>query len=382
MSKIIKQFLKSFSLLAVLGSLLLGTSVSAQTPANGTVSLRPGETAQFSVEYGNGGEGTNTLTNGLLYVYIGKELQLDPNSIIDQFPATGTAYRVVSSVVRTDTNWSSVIVYQPRSANNATSPSGTNVAANLDLPIGEKGTLKFNATLKADVLSRFAVGNVLVPDVINGQTEGIYSILDHAGTGKQPGQTGVTITAPLASSSSSSSSSTSVAPTCTRLATPGQTTGGGFSNTSPQPAYGSITFNPNPGLIGSNLTVNTNGLTDAGCNTSLEGAPCSTVLQGSGGFTATATGAVSGGVCRVVFSSSQTPRVAGVYRAVTSIQGPNGTLQTAPANIQFNVPQTATVLARTGGLEFAAIAASLGATGGLIAYFISRRRKLQIGSGK
>jgi|GEM_PF-3730615 len=375
MSKFIKQLLKSISLVAVLASLLISPSVSAQNPPAGTVSLRPGQSAQFSVEYGNGGEGTNTLTNGLLYVYIGRELQLDPNSILDQFPTTGTEFRVVPSVVRTDANWSSVIVYQPRSANNPNAPSGTNVAADLNLPIGERGTLKFNATLRSDVLSRFAVGDVLVPDVINGRTEGIYSLLDHAGTGKQPGQTGVTITAPLTSSSSSSS----VAPTCTRLATPGSTTGGGFNGTLPQPRYTSITFNPNPGIIGSSLTVNTNGLIDNGCNTNLEGAPCSTTLQGSGGFNATATGSVTGGVCRTVFSSSQTPRVAGVYRAVTSIQGPNGNLQTAPANIQFNVPQTATVLARTGGLEFAAIAAGLAASAGLIAYLVSRRRKLDIG---
>lgn len=377
MSVSIKQFLKIFSFFTLAGLLLVGIPTFAQPAANGTVSLRPGATAEFTVEYSNGGEGTNTLTNGLLYVYLGRELQLDPNSIIDQFPAEGTAFRVSPSVVRTDTNWSSVIVYQPRSANNAASPSGTNVAANLDLPVGERGTLRFSATLRADVLSRFAVGDVLAPDVINSRTEGIYSLLDHSGPGKQPGQTGITILAPLAVSSSSSSS---VAATCTRLATPGQTTGGGFGGTAAQPRFGAITFNPNPGLIGSSLTVSTPGLIDNGCNTSLEGAPCSTVLQGPNGFNATATGSVSGGVCRVVFSASQTPRAVGIYQAVTTVQGPTGSLQTAPANIQFNVPQTATVLARTGGLEFAAIAASVAATGGLVAYFVSRKRKLQIGS--
>lgn len=377
MYKFLKQSFASVILLLLTGLVFLGVPAIAQNAPAGTVSLRPGQNAQFTVEYGNGGEGTNTLTNGLLYIYLGKELQLDPNSIIDQFPATGTSYRVSPTVARTDANWSSVIVYQPRSANNPSAPSGTNVAGNLDLPIGEKGTVKFNATLKADVLSRFAVGDVLVPDVINQRTEGIYSILDHSGVGKQPGQTGISIAAPLPVSSSSSA-----APTCTRLATPGSTTGGGFNGTSAQPTYSSITFNPNPGLIGSSLTVNTNGLRDAGCNTNLEGAACSTTLQGPNNFNATATGSVTGGVCRVTFTSSQTPRTIGTYRAVTSVQGPNGSLQTAPANIQFNLPPTTTVLARTGGLEFAAIAALLAATGGAIAYFVSRRRKLQIGSGK
>lgn len=365
-------FLVFFGLRGVLGF--------AQT-APGTLGMQPGQTYQFNIQYRNGGEGSDTMENALLYVFIDEELEIDINSITDQFPESGTQFRVSPSVVNTSNQaWGSVIEYRPRSANNPDGPSGTNIPANVDITIGEVGVLRFNARLKTDVLSRYQVGDILQPDIINGRTEGIYSVLEHSGSGKQPGQIGILILAPAQASSVTSSSVSSVSATnsCTNIASPGSTTGGGFNGTSPQPVYSGIIFNPNPGIIGQALNVRTEGLRDDACALPLNGQPCTTELRGPGGFSAQASGTIIDGVCRVIFNANQTPRTVGTYQAVTRVNGPNGLLETAPASVQFNLPVTTNTLARTGGGTVAIIAGSAAALSGGYAYYLSRRHKIKI----
>lgn len=378
----IKQLFK-YSVVAALSTLLfIGSTIN--TNAQSALSIMPGQSGTFSVTYSNIGEGGDgKLKNTLLYVNIGKELEIDNSSITDTFPAGGTAFKVVSSVVKTDTDWSSRIIYQPRSANNASAPSGTDIAGDIDLPNAETGVLKFTAKLKADVLSRYKVGDTLAPNLNTKVFQGIYTSLEYNnGAANKPGQIAITIAQPNAVSSSSSSSVAPVAPTCTKLASPAtdKTTGGGFNKTTPQPTYSSVVFSPNVGLIESKLTVETKGLKDAGCGNDLEGANCSAILQGPNNFYTTANGTVSKGICTTTFTVDQTPKVAGTYQLVTLVQGASATLQTAPTNVEFKVPQT--VLARTGGLEIALITGFFAAIIGIVAYVVSRRRKLDIGSEK
>lgn len=365
--------------------LLFGLFFSSLLPvqaAVGTVDMKPGQSATFTIEYKNGGEGANTMQAALLNIYLGKSLELDTSSMTDQFPETGTAYKVAPSVVRTDgTSWGSIIDYKPRSANNPTSPSGTNVAGDADITIGEKGLFKFTAKLKPDILStdksagvKYAVGDVLTVDVVNGKTEGIYSILNHSGTGKQPGTISIKIAAPDVIA-------------CSGKAASSNTTGGGFNKTSPQPTNSSVTVTPgNPVTVEQPLNAKTSGLQDSSdCSPkALENASCTALLQGPNSFSTQVSGTVKGGICDVTFTASQTPKTAGTYQLVVQVPGPNGNLQTAPKDVVFVAKSIAsssaapTVLPRTGGVTFALILAFLAGIGGTVAFILARRRKIKI----
>jgi hypothetical protein len=370
--------------------LLLGLFFSPLLPvqaAEGTVDMKPGQSATFTIEYKNGGEGTNTMQAALLNIYLGKSLELDTASMTDQFPQTGTVYKVASSVVRNDsTSWGSIIDYQPRSANDAAAPSGSKVAGDVDITVGEKGLFKFTVKLKSDILStdksagvKYAVGDILSVDTVNAKTEGIYSILNHSGTGKQPGTISVKIAAPDVVA-------------CTGKAASTNTTGGGFAKTSAQPTNTSVVVTPgNPVTVEQSLNVKTSGLQDsADCTPkTLENATCTALLQGPNSFSAQVTGTVKGGICDVTFTASQTPKTAGTYQVVVQVAGPNGNLQTAPKDVVFvakvvassssSVSSTApTVLPRTGGIAFAIILAFLAGVGGIAAFIFARRRKMKI----
>jgi LPXTG-motif cell wall-anchored protein len=200
MNKKSNTLVLKFGLVAVsLFALFLSPlQVSAQS-----VSLGPGQTARFSVAYDNAGEGGENMENVLLSIFVGSELIVDPNSITDEFNGS-QEFRVVPTTLRNHNIWGSVIEYLPRSANNPQAPSGTNQAGNAVMPNGQQGILRFNATLREDVLQRYAVGDVLQFDAGEGIYQGILSRLAYNGQ-TATGATTVTILASDLPASSSSS---------------------------------------------------------------------------------------------------------------------------------------------------------------------------------
>jgi hypothetical protein len=300
-----------------------------------------------------------------LQVLVGNLLQIDANSITDQFN-NGPTYNVAPSVLVPNTTWGGEIRYQPRSANNASSASGTATAGNATIPIGQTGTLRFRATLTP--AGAGSIGQTLTPIA---DRQGVYSTLVFNGPSTSS-ETGMSIVAaPVAP--------TAINPNCSQVARPGSTTGGGFGGTSAQPANTGTVFNPATATVGGGLGVSTNGLLDnTDCtppNNVLNGSACTVSLEGNG-FTANKNGTVANGTCAVNFTASETPKVAGTYRSVTKVAGPNGDLFTAPANIQFNV--VTVVTPRSGGITAAFLIVAGAGIVGATTYYITRHHRMKV----
>lgn len=372
--------LKKFFPLVVIG-LVFGFFLSSTLPiyAQTSIDMKPGQTLTFTVEYQNSGEGEDTLKGALLTMTIGKHLILDKDSMTDQFPDTATPNKVLNTLAIISEGSPTIIDYRPRSANTGNTPSGTDQPGDTEITIGQKGLFKFRAKLRDDILNvdRVAGTKFVVGDTLSGPVNGITSILDHAGTGKAPGNFSVKIAAPDAV-------------VCTGKSAVGSTTGGGFDGTSRQPANVNVVTTPaNPVTVEQALNVKGSGFQDsAECSPrNLNNSPCTAIMQGPNSFSAQVTGTVRSGVCDVNFTSSQTPRNPGTYRVVIEVDGPDGKLRTAPRNVEFvakpvvpvvTTPELPRELPRSGGLAFAIILAILAAFGGIIAFVLAKRRKLEV----
>jgi|694.fasta_scaffold89278_3 hypothetical protein len=372
--------LKRFFPLVVIG-LVFGFFVSSTVPtyAQTAIDMKPGQTLTFTVEYQNSGEGEDTLKSALLSMTIGRHLVLDKESMTDQFPETATPNKVLSTLAIVTADSPTTIDYRPRSATTGNTASGTDQPGDTEITIGQKGLFKFRAKLRDDILNvdRVSGTKYVVGDTLSGPVNGITSILDHSGTGKAPGNFSVKIVAPDAI-------------VCTGKSAVGGATGGGFDSTSSQPTNVTVVTTPaNPVTVEQALNVKGSGFQDsAECSPrNLNNVPCTVIMQGPSSFSAQVTGTVKNGVCDVNFTTSQTPKNPGTYRVIIEVDGPSGKLRTAPKNVEFvakpvvpvvTVPELPKELPRSGGLAFAIILAILAAFGGIIAFVLAKRRKLEV----
>jgi hypothetical protein len=173
--------------------------------------MQPGATCGFRITYTNG-EGSPT-TNSVLNVLIGSELVVDTTSFTDEMIVNGVSGGVFpmdySAISQTNTSgWGARLLYRPGSANTTGTPSGSSTAGNL--AASTTGTILFRASIRADVLTRYAVGAVLEPPTPLNFTsiQGIYSVLATTETpNPTPGLVRITLLAPDVVSSSSVTSS-------------------------------------------------------------------------------------------------------------------------------------------------------------------------------
>ena len=285
---------------------------------NANLSLAPGETGLFKIKYTNGGD-TPLMENASLIIRVGDQLQVDPNSFLDQLD-DGTQYPVVSSVMTNVGSWGATINYRPFSAQDENSPSGTSQPEDIELPLNSEGFFYLRATLNPNILNEtnsatgqpYQVGEIL--DTVDLQ--GINSVIDFDGD--------------------SVNSSLRV-----EIEEPTNPEPEPEPEPQPEPLIPTISFNPNPGVIGEQLTVTTRNLGDANA-VLYDGIECTTTLTGSS-YQETATGTVQNGVCTVIFASSQTPLTIGTYEATTTA----GQTTAGPGSVDFTVVATDTP--RSGG---------------------------------
>lgn len=210
-----------------------------------TLNMQPGATCGFRVDYTNG-EGSAT-TNSILNILIGSELVVDQSSFTDQMSVNGVAGGTFpinySSITQTNTSgWGARLRYRPGSANTVGTPTGSSTPGNL--AASTTGSVFFRATLKTDVLSRYAVGDVLEPPTpLNiSSLEGIYSVLATTETPNPvPGLVKITLLAPDAVSSSSAVTSSSSSSTSSNIGL-GTYSSGTLTGPIGSPATGTITL--------------------------------------------------------------------------------------------------------------------------------------------
>lgn len=328
----LNTFFGILALIATLGGIVLTPSVYA---AN--VVLRPGQTGEFTVQYSNGGD-EELMENAILKIYVGDELNVDINSFTDSF-AGGTAYPLSSSLVTVTTNgaWGTVIEYRPLSANNASTPSGSSTPSNINLGLDETGEIVFRASLKSDILDRHQVGDVLNPTI---DQEGVYSVLEFSNaTGTQPGSIGIQIAAPL---------------------------------NVPDPLNPTISFNPEPAIIGDPLVVNVGNIPDTSDNTVVRsGGSC--VITIDSPTPITATGSISSGTCQGSFTEDQTNIPPDTYTATVRDQSNSLIISDS---VEFIIGNAETP--RSGGISLSIIFAFISGILSVGVYFASKKKKMVV----
>lgn len=171
-----QKFRKIIAAVFTLASILLVSATSVNVQAASTTQA-VGQNKTFTVTYFNAQNepGSNPM---YLEIFIGNKLQVDVNSFKDTFNS-GTPNCINSAfVLQNVAGWGYYLKYAPRSstAGNVASctgaaNAGANVATPTDIPIGQSGTVTFNATL-----TNANVGDILTPTNITN-LQGIRSVI-------------------------------------------------------------------------------------------------------------------------------------------------------------------------------------------------------------
>ena len=189
----------------VIGAVYFTSQSTNSAQAAGSVTLMPGEKALFSIEYSNTGDNTDPVST-LLSIYLGDKMELDVNSLRDQFdngPVNCINPALVQTTGTAKFTWGYLIQYRPRSATNGlTNCNGSATAAPVDLGnFGlKKGYVTFEAKLKES--NTDPAGTILNSNFTQGMKATVTYDSKQVST-----EVSVVVARPTSSSSSSSSSS-------------------------------------------------------------------------------------------------------------------------------------------------------------------------------